>query len=93
VPAPGTGNTILFAEKYAECSYWALTDGPQAPWYVATPTSGFQARPVSCDPAVPQTAHRAGLPVGMADGSTRVIHPGVSPAVWYAANSPRGSPP
>ena len=52
--------------------------------------SGFQVRPAACDPARPQTPHRAGLQVGMLDGSVRLVRPGVSPATWFAANTPAG---
>ena len=82
--------TVLFAEKYAACSYWALTDGREVPWYTADPSSGFQVRPPVCDPALPQTPHPAGMPVGMADGSVRLVGRSVSPATWYAAHTPAG---
>src|SRR5262249_29890460 len=50
----GTSNTIMFTEKYARCSYWALMtdDGKsltQVPWYVAKKDSGFQIRPQTPD--------------------------------------------
>jgi hypothetical protein len=78
---------ILFAEKYAACSYWALTEGEQTPWYVADGESGFQVRPELCDPARPQTPHRSGMPAGMADGSVRMFSPRTSPSEWLMANS------
>ena len=84
----GLRYTVLFAEKYAACSYWALAEGEAVPWYVADPTSGFQTRPERCDPALPQTAHRGGILVSMADGSVRLVAPSVSPATWYAAHAP-----
>jgi prepilin-type processing-associated H-X9-DG protein len=86
----GTAHTVLFAEKYAACSYWALADGECVPWYVPTPTSGFQDRPRECDPTLPQTPHRGGMNVGMADGSVRTVPTGISPATWYAAQTPDG---
>ncbi|HEX5269945.1 MAG TPA: H-X9-DG-CTERM domain-containing protein [Gemmataceae bacterium] len=64
-----------------------MTEGEPVPWYVADPKSGFQTRPVRCDPALPQTPHRAGIQVGMADGSVRLMATGTDPAVWYAAHS------
>jgi hypothetical protein len=82
----GLGHTVLFAEKYAACSYWALAEGEQAPRYVAGPTSGFQTRPERCDPALPQTPHRAGIQVSLADGSVQMMTPSVSPEVWHAAH-------
>jgi hypothetical protein len=86
----GLANTVLFAEKYAACSYWALAEGENVPWYVATPTSGFQRRPAECDPSLPQTAHRAGIQVSLADGSVRLVRPTINPATWYAAQTPAG---
>ena len=86
----GTAYTVLFAEKYAACSYWALTDGREVPWYSADPSSGFQVRPPVCDPALPQTAHPGGMPVVMADGGFRLVGRSVSPATWYAAQTPAG---
>jgi hypothetical protein len=83
----GLSETVLFAEKYAACSYWALTQGEPVPWYAADPTSGFQTRPTRCDPALPQTPHRAGIQAALADGSVRLMATGVSPASWYAAHS------
>jgi hypothetical protein len=49
----------------------------------------FQVRPEplvgGCDPHIPQTPFRGGLPVAMFDGSVRMISPGVSePAFWAA---------
>ena len=85
----GTANVLLFAEKYAACSYWALAEGEAVPWYVATPTSGFQARPDECDPTLPQTPHRDGIQVGLADGSVRLVRPSISPMAWYVAHTTR----
>jgi hypothetical protein len=86
----GTGQTIFWAEKYAACSWWALTSGPQAPSYVAAPDTGFQVRPAECDPALPQTPHAEGIQVGMGDGSVRLVGRGVSPGTWFAAHTPAG---
>jgi hypothetical protein len=86
----GTEYTVLFAEKYAACSYWALAQGECVPWYVPTPASGFQQRPQECDPTMPQTAHRSGIMVGLANGSTRLVPNSVSPATWYAAHTAAG---
>jgi hypothetical protein len=84
----GTAYTILFAEKYAECSFWAVTSGPQVPWYGAHETSGFQVLPERCDPTLPQTPHHSGMQVVMADGSARHVSPSIDPGMWYAANNP-----
>jgi hypothetical protein len=82
----GTPNVVLFAEKYAACSYWALTEGTRTPWYVTDEASGFQVRPEACDPARPQTPHRAGIQAGMADGSVRCYAPHTSPDVWHRSH-------
>jgi prepilin-type processing-associated H-X9-DG protein len=84
----GLAHTVLFAEKYAACSYWALTEGEAVPWYRAGPTSGFQVRPRECDPTLAQTPHRERIQVSMADGSVRLVRRGISPATWYAAQTP-----
>jgi hypothetical protein len=86
----GTSYTIFFAEKYAACSQWARSEGRETPWYVADETSGFQYRPVECDPALSQTPHRAGMMVGMADATVRLVSAKISPLTWYAANTPAG---
>jgi hypothetical protein len=86
----GAAYTIFFAEKYAACSQWARSEGRETPWYVADENSGFQNRPVECDPALPQTPHRAGMMVGMVDGSVRLVSAEISPLTWYAANTPAG---
>ncbi len=36
----------------------------------------------------PTALHTAGLMVGMADGSIRVVNSGVSPGTWWAACTP-----
>jgi hypothetical protein len=84
----GLAHTVLFAEKYAACSYWALAEGEAVPWYVPTPASGFQSRPGQCDLTLPQTPHREGIQVALADGSVRLVRPAVSPVTWYAAHTP-----
>jgi prepilin-type processing-associated H-X9-DG protein len=84
----GLGGTILFAEKYAACSYWALAEGREVPWYVASVSSGFQIRPLQCDPSLPQSPHRGYLQVSMADGSVRSVASSASPEAWYGMNAP-----
>jgi hypothetical protein len=87
IPA-GLAQTVLFAEKYAACSYWALSEGETVPWYVATSTSGFQVRPRQCASTLPQTPHREGIQVGHADGSVHLVPASVNPAIWFAAQTP-----
>jgi prepilin-type N-terminal cleavage/methylation domain-containing protein len=56
------------------------------------PASTFQVRPTAadCNPGMPQTPYSGGLLVGLADGSVRVVSPGVSPATFWAAVTPAG---
>jgi hypothetical protein len=58
------------------------------PWYTADAGSGFQVRPQTCDPALPQTPHPAGLQAAMADGSVRLFGRSGGRAAWHAANAP-----
>jgi len=53
----------------------------------------FQARPSldECDPSVAQTPYRAGLIVGMMDGSSRTIRPSVAIGVFWAAVTKDGN--
>jgi hypothetical protein len=86
----GTSRALLFAEKYGACSYWALTEGREVPWYVANEVSGFQIRPQECDPTLPQSPHRGCINVATADGATRTVYGSVSPHVWYEMNTTAG---
>jgi Tfp pilus assembly protein PilE len=86
----GTSNTIMFAEKFAKCSYWAMTKGKQAPWYVATESSGFQVTPANPNCNLPQSAHYGVINVAMGDGSVRSVSRSLSAKTWYAANTPAG---
>ena len=43
-----------------------------------------------CDPTLPQTPHRAGMCVALADGSVRTIRGSVSPATFWAMVTPAG---
>ncbi len=58
----------------------------------SVPGLTFQVKPkvADADMRIPQTPFSAGLPVGMFDGSVRVIRPGVAEAVFWAAVTPRG---
>jgi prepilin-type N-terminal cleavage/methylation domain-containing protein len=53
------------------------------------PQSIFQVRPpiTDCDPTRASTAHGL-MPVALADGSTRLLSPGMSGATWWAACTP-----
>ena len=67
-------------------------DGDVVPGQVPAPTVAFQVRPsmADCNPALPQTPYAEGLMVGLADGSVRILFPGMSPATFWAAVTPAG---
>jgi hypothetical protein len=44
-----------------------------------------------CDPTRASTSHAAGIQVGMADGSVRVLAPTTLPKVWWAFCTPAGN--
>lgn len=52
----------------------------------------FQAAPslANCDPRMPNSTTSAGLQVALADGSVRIVAPGVTPLVFWAAITPNG---
>jgi len=97
----GTSSTILFVERYAyNCYYnpgiygnrtWGDDGaGPSrwAPFLIHA--SLFEVQPVvgkhSC--YTPQAFTRAGVNVGLADGSVRLVTPGVSGKTWWRALLP-----
>jgi prepilin-type N-terminal cleavage/methylation domain-containing protein len=69
--------------------YPVTTNGVTRP---SRPGVTFQVapRPSECDPAIPQTPHRSGMLVALADGSLRTISPRVSPETFWAAVTPAG---
>lgn len=98
----GTSNTILCAQKVARCggagALWAYWN--EDPWLPAFavwtigPESIFQTQPAyataDCDPTRASTFFKAGIMVGMADGSSRLVSPHVSAKTWWAACTPAG---
>jgi prepilin-type N-terminal cleavage/methylation domain-containing protein len=58
------------------------------------PASKFQVQPSpylgNCDPTRASTAHAEGILVCLADGSVRLLSPGISPATWWALCTPAG---
>src|SRR5205807_5140640 len=86
----GTSNTIMYSEKLAPCSWWALTEGKETPWYEATEKTGFEVVPAKPNCKLPQSAHESGIQVGMCDGSVRTVNRSLSAKTWYAANTPNG---
>jgi hypothetical protein len=93
----GTSQTILFAEKYAQCNdggtLWgrALPD-LWSPTFGAWSSSKFQVRPLAseCNPALASTPYSGGITVGLADGSGRTLSTAISEATWKAACTPAG---
>lgn len=47
----------------------------------------------ACDASKAQSAHASGLPVGLGDGSVRLLSPGTTTATWVAACDPRDGAP
>ena len=89
----GTSNTVMFAEKYAACSYWAnpSTDPTTTvPWYIATTATGIQVVPTACNNILPSTPHPGGIQTALGDGSVRTVSSSMSPTTWFAANTPNG---
>ncbi len=52
----------------------------------------FQAAPAikDCNSSIPQTPHRSGMLTAMADGSVRILSPGVAPSTFWGAVTPAG---
>lgn len=84
---------------------YPITSGSPPVTYPSRPGATFQVRPDvvlrapipyrppqgnECDPALPQTPHRAGMLGALADGSARTLAPGVAPAVFWALVTPQG---
>jgi prepilin-type N-terminal cleavage/methylation domain-containing protein len=100
----GTSNTILFGERFSNCtgavrSWSDMSDG----WY-STSGTGVYAGPgnwqtgifdsgknaTNCSYWNYQAFSLAGINVGLGDGSVRTVSPGISTATWYAALTPAG---
>lgn len=70
--------------------FYPITTG-QPPRSEAQGDRTFQAAPriLDCDPRMVQSTTSAGLQVSMADGSVRLVAPGVSQYAFWAAITPR----
>jgi hypothetical protein len=101
----GTSNTILYAEGYSDgVAFFAAGGGlysrrvvrrwTEVPVWWPVPTGAmFQAGPPpeAADADLPQGFSRAGINVGMADGSVRLVAPTVSSTTFFAACTPAGN--
>jgi prepilin-type N-terminal cleavage/methylation domain-containing protein len=58
-------------------------------------TVAFQVQPAygQCDVTVTQTPHSAGMPVGLGDGSVRMVSASISVTTWVNANTPLNGTP
>jgi len=81
---------------------WPNADATFSPTFASFnngPGSLFQTQPGTdpihmesmCDPTRASTSHSAGIHVGMADGSVRVLAPTTPPNVWWAYCTPAGN--
>jgi hypothetical protein len=100
----GTSNTIAYAEGYAEATDSFTWDGrtdsrpvvrrwwEDPVWAPAQAGVMFQAAPARnvADAALPQGFTRAGIQVGLCDGTVKLVSPRVSPATFYGACTPAG---
>lgn len=90
------GQPAMFAMNRSEgrpspADYTPITSG-NPPVSTAADGVTFQVRPTvrDCDPRQPNASYTGGLQVGLADGSVRIIRPGVSPALFWGAVTPSG---
>jgi prepilin-type N-terminal cleavage/methylation domain-containing protein len=93
----GTSNTLMFAERYQMCNGTPCAWGYPGVYYwsptFAYYTHGkFQTQPAQskCNPALAQSVHQAGIPVGLGDGSVRLLSSQISPQTWWYACTPNG---
>ena len=87
LPPPMEAPFKPFPSSFAIANYFG---NPNA----TGPGSKFQVQPTpflgNCDPTRASTAHAGGMSVCLADGSVRILAPGMSPATWWAAVTPAG---
>jgi prepilin-type processing-associated H-X9-DG protein len=91
----GTSNTMFFTERYRLCNQtptaWGYNgETDWAPMFAYSSYARFQVQPSQeqCNSALPQSIHNGGIQVGMADGSARMVHDGITPQTWYYAIDP-----
>jgi prepilin-type N-terminal cleavage/methylation domain-containing protein len=59
-------------------------------WTVDSWDNVRDPQPGECDWRLPQTPHRSGMLVGLADGSVRTVSPSITPETFWAAVTPAG---
>ncbi|MGE0529584.1 MAG: DUF1559 domain-containing protein, partial [Bdellovibrionales bacterium] len=71
--------------------YYPITRG-NPPVSLAEGGKTFQVTPriEECDPRLPNATSPSGLQVGLADGSVRILSPGISPATFWGMVTPSG---
>ncbi len=100
-PTPGFGWSTYFTNRgnYLNSTtnvsghgLHALTSGGYPNYLDGTPPNGLpfqiQPKPGSCDPVVLSSPHTGVMPVGIGDGSVRIVSPGISNATWLAVCIP-----
>ena len=93
----GTSNTIGFCERRQMCNQtpnaWAYSaETDWAPMFAYSSVAKFQVQPpaIQCNPALAQSSHPGGCPVGMCDGSVRMVHEALTATTWHFALTPNG---
>jgi prepilin-type N-terminal cleavage/methylation domain-containing protein len=99
--ADGTSNTIVFGERFTNCSGMAVgwqmgMCGSPPTWpayftmdtYPALMLPQFGPIPAACDSMRLQSPYSAGILVGLGDGSVRLVSSGVSQYSWNLALNP-----
>ena len=94
----GLSNTVLFSEGYQDCDrigrialYSWFYHNFGLDWYQQPNTLMFQTNPDirDCDNWRTQSGHPAGVHVGLADGSVRMVRSGISQSTWDSVLLPR----
>lgn len=82
---------LLQANGMNRGDFYPITSG-DPPVSNAVGGATFQVRPKisECDPRLPNASLRAGLQVGLADGSVRVLSANTRPSAFWAMTTPNG---
>lgn len=92
VPQAGLSRRATFADGGPDMAADGSSCGDFYPAPGKIPTLTFQVAPAlrDCDLRLAQTPHRAGMLVALADGSVRILDPGISAATYWALVTPSG---